>query len=64
MNLTFLNGLAFTNNTNLLVCCLRNNQSYSVACKLKVLRAIDKNLLFLKDSSIKFNMANAAIIVK
>jgi transposase len=42
----------------------RKNQSYSVAFKLKVLKAIDKDILSLRDSSIKFNIPDAAIIVK
>ncbi len=42
----------------------RKNQSYSVNFKLNVLRAIDKDLLSLRDSSIKFNIPDAAIIVK
>ncbi len=42
----------------------RKNQSYSVAFKLKVLKAIDKDILSLRDSSIKFNISDAAIIVK
>lgn len=42
----------------------RKNQSYSIAFKLKVLKAIDKQILSLRDSSIKFNIPDAAIIVK
>ena len=42
----------------------RNNQSYSVSFKLKVLKAIDKDLLSLRDSIIRFNIPDAAIIVK
>lgn len=42
----------------------RKNQSYSVAFKLKVLKAIDKDILSLRDSSIKFNIPDSAIIVK
>ena len=42
----------------------RKNQSYSVAFKLKVLKAIDKDILSLRDSSIKFNIPDTAIIVK
>ena len=42
----------------------RKNQSYSVSFKLKVLKAIDKDLLSLRDSSIKFNIPDPGIIVK
>ena len=42
----------------------RKNQSYSVSFKLKVLKAIDKDLLSLRDSCLKFNIPDAAIIVK
>ena len=42
----------------------RKNQSYSVSFKLKVLKAIDKDLLSLRETSIKFNIPDAAIIVK
>jgi transposase len=42
----------------------RKNQSYSVSFKLKVLKAIDKEILSLRYSSIKFNIPDAAIIVK
>jgi transposase len=42
----------------------RKNQSYSVHFKLKVLKAIDKNLMSLRDSSIKFNIPDTGIIVK
>ena len=42
----------------------RKNQSYSVAFKLRVLRAIDKDLMSLRESSIKFNIPDTAIIVK
>ncbi len=42
----------------------RNNQSYSVSFKLKALKAIDKDLLSLRDSIIRFNIPDAAIIVK
>jgi transposase len=42
----------------------RENQSYSVSFKLKVLKAIDKDLLSLRDSCLKFNIPDAAIIVK
>ena len=42
----------------------RKNQSYSLGFKLKVLKAIDKDLLSLRDSSIRFNIPDAAIIVK
>ena len=42
----------------------RKNQSYSVNFKLNVLKAIDKDLMSLRDSSIKFNIPDAAIIVK
>ena len=42
----------------------RKNQSYSVAFKLRVLRAIDKDLISLRESSIKFNIPDTAIIVK
>ena len=42
----------------------RENQSYSVTFKLRVLKAIDKDLMSLRESSIKFNIPDAAIIVK
>ena len=42
----------------------RKNQSYSVDFKLKVLKAIDKKQLSLTDTCIKFNIPDAAIIVK
>ena len=42
----------------------RKNQRYSVSFKLKVLKAIDKNLLSLRDTSIRFNIADTGIIVK
>jgi transposase len=42
----------------------RKNQSYSVAFKLKVLKAIDKDLMSLRESSIKFNIPDTGIIVK
>ena len=42
----------------------RKNQSYSVDFKLKVVKAIDKDLLSLRDASIRFNIPDAGIIVK
>ena len=42
----------------------RKNQSYSVNFKLKVLKAIDKDLLSLRDCSLKFNIPDTGIIVK
>lgn len=42
----------------------RKNQSYSVNFKLKVLKSIDNDLMSLRDVSIKFNIPDAAIIVK
>ena len=42
----------------------RKNQSYSVNFKLEVLKSIDNDLLSLRDVSIKFNIPDAAIIVK
>ena len=42
----------------------RKNQSYSIAFKLKVLKAIDKELLSLRVASVKFNIPDAAVIVK
>ena len=42
----------------------RTNQSYSVNFKLKVLKAIDKDLMSLRDSSLKYNIPDAGIIVK
>lgn len=42
----------------------RKNQSYSVAFKLKVLKAIDKDSLSLRDSSLKFNIPDTGIIFK
>ena len=42
----------------------RKNQSYSLDFKLKVLKAIDKDLLSLRETSIKFNIPDTGIIVK
>ena len=42
----------------------RKNQSYSVSFKLKVLKAINEDLLSLRDSCLKFNIPDSAIIVK
>ena len=42
----------------------RKNQSYSVNFKLKVLKAIDKELFSLRETSIKFNIPDTSIIVK
>ena len=42
----------------------RKNQNYSVNFKLEVLKSIDNDLLSLRDVSIKFNIPDAAIIVK
>jgi transposase len=42
----------------------RKNQSYSVNLKLKVVKAIEKDLLSLRDASIKFNIPDTSIIVK
>ncbi|WP_395060166.1 helix-turn-helix domain-containing protein [Flavobacterium sp.] len=42
----------------------RKNQSYSVNFKLKVLKAIDKDLLSLRNTSIRFNIPDTGIIVK
>jgi len=42
----------------------RKNQSYSVTFKLKVLKAIDKDLISLRESSVKFNIPDPGIIVK
>jgi transposase len=42
----------------------RKNQSYGLNFKLKVLKAIDKDLLSLRDSSIKFNIPDPGVIVK
>ncbi len=42
----------------------RKNRSYSVVFKLKVLQSIDKGFLSLRDTCIKFNIPDAAIIVK
>jgi transposase len=42
----------------------RKNQNYSVDFKLKVVKAIDKDLLSLRDASIRFNIPDAGIIVK
>jgi len=40
----------------------RKNQSYSLDFKLKVLKAINKNLLSLRDSSIRFKIPDAPIM--
>lgn len=42
----------------------RKNHNYTVNFKLKVLKAIDKDLLSLRDASLKFNIPDTAIIVK
>lgn len=42
----------------------RKNQSYSIAFKLKVLKAIDCHFLSLLDSCLKFNIPDGAIIIK
>lgn len=42
----------------------RKNQSYSVAFKLKVLKAINNNSLSLRVASVKFNIPDTSIIVK
>ncbi|MFV8394128.1 transposase [Flavobacterium sp. LB2P6] len=42
----------------------KKNQSYSVPFKLKVLKSIDKDLMSLRDVSIKFNIPDTGIIVK
>lgn len=42
----------------------RKNQSYSVAFKLKVLKAIDNNSLSLRTASVKFNIPDTSIILK
>lgn len=42
----------------------RKNQSYSVNFKSKVVKAIEKDLLSLRDASLKFNIPDAGVIVK
>ena len=42
----------------------RKNQSYTVNFKLKVLKAIDKDLISLRDASIRFNIPGTGNIVK
>lgn len=42
----------------------RKNQSYTLAFKLKVLKAIDKQNLSLRETSLKFNIPDTAIILK
>lgn len=42
----------------------RKNQTYTLAFKLKVLKAIDKQNLSLRETSLKFNIPDAAIILK
>jgi transposase len=42
----------------------RKNQSYSVKFKVEVLKAVYKDLLSLRDASIRFNIPDAGIIVK
>jgi len=42
----------------------KTNQSYSVNFKLKVVKTIEKDLLSLRDASIRFNIPDAGIIVK
>ena len=63
MNLTFVNGLNFIGNMATVV-CFQKIQSYSVNFKLKVLKAIEKDLMSLRDSSLKFNIPDTGIIVK
>jgi transposase len=42
----------------------RKNQRYSVDFKLKVLNSIDKNLLSLRETCLKFNIPSDSIIIK
>ncbi len=42
----------------------RKNQSYSVNFKLNVLKTIDKDYLSLSETCLKFNIPDAAIIIK
>jgi transposase len=42
----------------------RKNQSYSIDFKIQVLKSIDEDLLSLRESCLKFNIPDAAIIVK
>jgi transposase len=42
----------------------RINQSYTIDFKLKVLQSIDEDFLSLREASLKFNIPDAAIIVK
>lgn len=42
----------------------RKYQSYPVAIKLRVLKTIDKDLMSLRESSIKFNIPDTAFNVK
>jgi transposase len=42
----------------------RKNQSYSFDFKLKVLRSIQKDSLSLRETSVKFNIPDLAIIIK
>jgi transposase len=42
----------------------RKNQSYSTDFKLKVLRSMQKDTLSLRDTSLKFNIPDPAIIIK
>ena len=42
----------------------RKNQSYSVNFKLKVLKEIDTDLLSLRNTGIRFNIPDTAVIVK
>ena len=43
---------------------LRKNRNYTLAFKLNILKAIDQENLSLPETSLKFNIPDAAIIVK
>jgi len=42
----------------------RKNQSYSVDFKLKIIQNLQNELLTLSETSLKFNIPDAAIILK
>ena len=47
-----------------LVYCPRKNRKYSIDFKLRVLKTIEKEYLSLRDTSLKYDIPDAAIIVK
>ena len=64
MNLIFANGLVFYKTHGKVGLLPRNNQSYSIDFKQKVLQTIKKESLSLRATSLRFNIPDTAIIVK